>query len=491
MHRPVHLLDLLVLALLLVQCGPGPATQTTATTSSAIATAPSVGTRPTVPPRVVNSAPLGTVANPIKLASSPSVDASRYAAGVDNIAHRLDQISGLKFQVSVPMNYPAVIEAMQVEQVDVAFLTPTLYVTARKQFGAELLLTATRNGSRVYPFALFVRADSNIHTIEDLRGKRLGSADPLSTSGNIFPRAYLISQGIIPDKDISWVYTGGHDRSMLALLKGDIDVAAAHDADAGRKDARDLIKATNPDVFQQIRIIFHSGDKGIFIPNTTVSVRPGLPEDVKTKIRDGLLQLVKTDDGKRAMTDILSISGLTTGDPKDYDVIEQVAQTAGVNLADELAPSALSPLSPPPTTAPAPTSSSSLSSEATRVAPGPDVRPGAPNGLSPLSTTRTPGARVGGGTPTAPTALPTASSGLPSGSTGTGPQATVPVAPPTVAVAPASATSVGEATPVSPTGASGAALATATTPQATGTSGPAPVATSGAARSTVTPSGSP
>ncbi|MCW5849171.1 MAG: phosphate/phosphite/phosphonate ABC transporter substrate-binding protein [Anaerolineae bacterium] len=343
------------MSLMLVQCSPQQVLNASAPRATLVmATNYPVGARPTVPPRATIVAPLGSVANPVKFAAAPQIEAARTEKNAENVGRLLDQITGLKFQISVPMNYATVASALETQQVDMALLSPTLYIVARERYGAEALLTATRGGSKVYPWCIIVRADSAIHQLRDLRGKRLASPDPLSTSGNIFPRAYLIERQIIPEQDVIWTYSGGHDRAIIALMKGEVDAAAVYGEDPGRKDARELVKTIYPDVYDKTRVLFNSASENIFIPNTTITVRRGLPADVKDKIRDGLLQLVKTASGRAEMSGLLAITGLDIVEPKDYDMIQTAAETAGIDLADELAPAVLRPVvSPTPTAPPA------------------------------------------------------------------------------------------------------------------------------------------
>lgn len=288
---------------------------------------------------------LGSAANPIKMAFVPSSDSSKILVSGDKIGKQLEQISGLKFQVSVPTSYAAVVEAMNAGQVDVAWLAPTSYVAAANRYGVELLLTTQRNGSKVYPFSIIVMADSPIKTIQDLKGKRIIGADPLSTSGNLYPRAYLTSQGFDLSKDVQWSYSGGHDRSIIALVNGQADAAVTFGEYKGTPDARDRVKTTIPDVMQKTRVLLNSQDANFLIPNDTVSVRKGLPADLKKKISDALLQLAKTEEGVKELTALYQINGLDVGDPKDYEPIQRAAQAANIDLGQAIAP--------PPTRPPA------------------------------------------------------------------------------------------------------------------------------------------
>ena len=362
MKRWMLVLMLLVLTLVAAQCGGQPSTPAVpaaqATTAPAAAqpkaatqattapAAPAATTAPTAAAKAAATAPattaassaapaagdLGSAANPIKMAFVPSSDAQKLATSLDKVGQMLEQQTGLKFKTSVPTSFAATVEAMNAGQIDIGWLNPLSYVVGNNRYGIELLLTTTRNGSKVYPFSIIVAKDSPIKTVQDLKGKKLASADPLSTSGNLYPRAYLTQQGVIPDKDVQFVYAGGHDKAVIALVNGQTDAAAVFGEFKGTPDARDRAKASVPDVYDKTRVLLNSADVNFLIPNDTVSVRKGLPADIKKKISDGLLAIAKTEDGIKELKALADIDGLVVGDPKDYAPINDAAKAANIDI---------------------------------------------------------------------------------------------------------------------------------------------------------------
>ncbi|MFN8498345.1 MAG: phosphate/phosphite/phosphonate ABC transporter substrate-binding protein [Anaerolineae bacterium] len=352
------MLMLLVLTLVAAQCGgqpqapAAPAAQATAPAAAPKATdAPKAAQPTTAPaaaapkatdapkaaqPTAAAAAPaagdLGTAANPIKMAFVPSSDAQKLATSLDKVGQMLEKETGLKFKTSVPTSYAATVEAMNAGQIDIGWLNPLSYVVGANRYGLDLLLTTTRNGSKVYPFSIIVAKDSPIKTVQDLKGKKIASADPLSTSGNLYPRAYLTQQGVLPDKDVQFVYSGGHDKSVIALTNGQVDAAAVFGEFKGTPDARDRAKASVPDVYDKTRVLLNSADVPFLIPNDTVSARKGLPADIRKKISDGLIAISKTEDGVKELKALADIDGLVVGEPKDYQPINDAAKAANIDI---------------------------------------------------------------------------------------------------------------------------------------------------------------
>ncbi len=113
-------------------------------------------------------------------------------------------------QVFVTPAYAGVLQALQSDQIDVAYLNPLSYVLAVQQFAntPEKLVPIAMpyfHKSLTYKGIIFVRADSGINSIKDLKGKSFAFADRTSTSGYLYPAGLMKEAGLNPDKDIKAV----------------------------------------------------------------------------------------------------------------------------------------------------------------------------------------------------------------------------------------------------------------------------------------------
>lgn len=135
--------------------------------------------------------------------------------------------TGMRFDLKVAQSYGGVVEAMCNNAADIAFVGSVTYLQAQKRGCAELLAVAVKSGRSVYYSGLFVRADSPLRSIADLRDRRVAFGDVNSTSAFIFPVAMLLDAGIDPVRDLSAVrMTGTHANSLAALINGEVDAAA-------------------------------------------------------------------------------------------------------------------------------------------------------------------------------------------------------------------------------------------------------------------------
>jgi phosphonate transport system substrate-binding protein len=288
---------------------------------------------------VGGGAALGTKDNPIKMAFVPSADSQKVLSSGEPLGQLLEKETGYSFKVSVPTSYAAVVEAMGASNVDVGWLATFAYVLARDKFGAEVILATVRQGSKSYTGQILVHADSGISNIEQLRGKTFAFVDPSSASGYLYPNA-LFKQKISDYSDSFFgerIFAGGHDKVVIAVYNKQVDGGATFgDSVIGGPptDARTVVRNTIPDVMEKVKTIAITDP----IPNDTVSVRKGLAPDMLTKLREGLLNVAQTDDGKKALKDLYQIDGLAPAMDADYNPVRDAARVLNLNLEQELAP---------------------------------------------------------------------------------------------------------------------------------------------------------
>ena len=72
----------------------------------------------------------------------------------------------------------------------------------------------------VYELHLIVRADSSFRKPLDLAGSKIAHSTEKSNSGNLAPRAYFPTIGLVPDNNYQVMYSGGHERSIMGTQHG-------------------------------------------------------------------------------------------------------------------------------------------------------------------------------------------------------------------------------------------------------------------------------
>ncbi len=292
------------------------------------------------------AAPKSEMPTKLTMGFVPSVEADKIADDAQPVADYLTKELGIPVTNYTSTDYVGLVEAMSSGRVDIGALPPLAYVLAKDKGAAEVILKASRKGKLTYRSMFVVKADSGIKTLADAKGKRMAFVEPASTSGYLFPAALLKRQGNDPEKYFSQLtFAGSHDKAAMAVYNGDVDIASVFE------DVRNSLEKTTPDIKQKVIPIAYSDE----IPNDTFSVRPGLPQELKDKIKKALLAFSKTPDGLKVMKAIDDTDGMTEVQDSDYDPVREVARSMGVNLEmfkkDKKAAS--SPAAPSPSAAPA------------------------------------------------------------------------------------------------------------------------------------------
>lgn len=154
----------------------------------------------------------------------------RAARRIVPLLEYLERASGEPLELAYFEDHETQLEALVAGRCDVAWLSPTVYVLARRRLGVVPLARPIQDDRSTYRSVLVVPAASPVKAVEDLRGKRVAFARPESTSGNIFPRAFLRQQGMDPAKDFAAApFSGSHYKSLFMLAKGEVDAAFVED----------------------------------------------------------------------------------------------------------------------------------------------------------------------------------------------------------------------------------------------------------------------
>jgi phosphonate transport system substrate-binding protein len=274
--------------------------------------------------------PLGSKERPIKMVTVPFLETQKLVTGMKSFGDYINKETGIFVEGDVPTSYSAVVEAMCANKVDVAWVSPLAYVLARQKCGADMQLASINSaGKTTYHGLIIARNASDIKDLADLKGKRFAWVDATSTSGYLYPRALLAQKGLNPDRDLGQqIPAGSHDKVVIAVMNNQVDAGAIYD------DAR-TVKAVldqYPKVLEETRIVGQTEE----IPNDGVAFRKDLPADVTKKVKDALIKLSSTDEGKKVFKDAIGTSGVQPTTDSAYDPVRRAAQVLNLNLEEEL-----------------------------------------------------------------------------------------------------------------------------------------------------------
>ena len=259
----------------------------------------------------------------IKMGFVPLKNSEQLVEDVKPIADYLSQKMGVKVEAFTASNYIGVVEGIGSGSVDFGIIPPFSAVLAQKQSNAQPLLTSKgKTGKSGYTAELYVRKDSGIKSLQDVKGKKVAFVDPSSSSGYIYPGAMLVKAGINLDKDISYQFSGGHDKSLQLLLNKDVDVIATFDG-VEERYAKDF-----PAALTDIEKLASSDT----IPGIMVTASSKMDKDLQEKLKQALLDMEKDPKMKELFTKMFSITGFEEVDQTAYNKVEETAKVMNVDL---------------------------------------------------------------------------------------------------------------------------------------------------------------
>lgn len=275
------------------------------------------------------SSEVGTQKNPVKLFLIPGQDAQILEDNAKKVTEFLQKKTNLFFDVKVPTSYIAVVEAFGSKKADVAIMNTFGYILAHEKYGAEAKLMGIHFGQRSYQGQIITRK-GHLKSIEDLNGKKFAYVDPASTSGFLMPTELMRKKNVKPKE---FIFAGKHDTVVTMVYNKQVDAGATFytpEKDGKPQDARKLVLTQYPDVFEKIEILKLTDP----IPNDPIVFRGELSTDIKNKIKEGLIEYLKTADGQDTFMKLYNMNGVISVDDTHYDEIRSTLKSLGKTAQD-------------------------------------------------------------------------------------------------------------------------------------------------------------
>ncbi|THK39164.1 phosphonate ABC transporter substrate-binding protein [Ensifer sp. MPMI2T] len=199
-------------------------------------------------------------------------------------------------------DYDGVIQGLLGGTLDYAELGASGYAKiylAKADAVEPILTTVQTDGSTGYHSIMVARKDSGITKLEDLKGKKLGFADPDSTSGYLIPLVTLPEAIGAPVKEFfgETGFGGGHENLVLEVVKGTFDAGTTFGSGIGEfKDgytSGNLRKMVDKGILDMNDLV--ELWKSPLIPNGPIVVRTSMNDDMKAKFKQFMMDLPKTD----------------------------------------------------------------------------------------------------------------------------------------------------------------------------------------------------
>jgi len=188
-------------------------------------------------------------------------------------------------------DYASIVEYLKTNQIDIVALAPMDYIKAQQEQGVIPLVAPTIQGQAVQKSVIITRRDSGIEALSDLKGKTFAFVDKNSALGYLIPRILLMQNSINPLRDLKAIFfTGSDDKVFHCVLDKKVDAGAM-----ARHLYQYLSKSSKRS--REITILAESQE----IPQDLLVARKGLNEELTIRLRDLLINLYLSDEGRKIL----------------------------------------------------------------------------------------------------------------------------------------------------------------------------------------------
>ena len=222
--------------------------------------------------------------NMVFVPASEKGDESDYTSLISIV----ENLTGFEINTIKVTDYNAAVEAMRAGRADIAWYGGKTYIKAAEIADAEAFAAGVRPGEKnASYFAYFVvKADSQIKSFSDVKGKTLALNSIGSTSGDLIPQVELSKINLSTTNKEHFknvFYAGSHDACLLSVLNNKADVCGMSSRNF---DAR-IVDGTFK--LEQVRIV-HRSDP---VPPPPLAYSKKIPLEDRKKIKKAVLEAHK------------------------------------------------------------------------------------------------------------------------------------------------------------------------------------------------------
>jgi phosphonate transport system substrate-binding protein len=254
----------------------------------------------------------------LRVSMIPTTAADKMLRESEPLKAYLEQATGAKVELTIPLNYAAVVEAFGADKVDIAYFGGFTYVQAHKRFDAQPLVQRDRD--QAFHSLFITQAGSPIGSLADLKGKQFAFGDVNSTSGHLMPEYFLRQQGVDLDVIARAIYTGGHDATALAVANGKADAGALDEAVYARLVKDGKLDAAKLKVFYTTPPFF----------DYVWAARKALDPALADAFRKAMLALDAGKPEHKPVLDLLQATRYVPADDASYGPLREAATAAGL-----------------------------------------------------------------------------------------------------------------------------------------------------------------
>jgi phosphonate transport system substrate-binding protein len=240
------------------------------------------------------------------------------------LADYLSRKIGADVKLKVLTRYGNIIDNFSSAGLDGAFFGSFTYTLAHAKLGVEpVARPETAEGVSTYYGLIFVRKDSGIKSIQDMKGKRFVFVDRATTAGYLLPLAFFKAHRIEDYKTFfkETYFSGTHEDAIYDVLNKKADIGAAKNTIFAR------LAAVDSRVKDELVILARSPG----VPENGLAVKKDLDHAIRNKLQEALLNMQNDIQGMNVLKNLGARRFIETTD-SDYANVYKYVKQIGLDL---------------------------------------------------------------------------------------------------------------------------------------------------------------
>lgn len=263
------------------------------------------------------SALVSQAADVLRVSAIPDEAPTELLRKFEPLGAYLEQELGMKVQFTPVADYPAVVEALASDRLDLAWLGGFTFVQVYLKTGNAVPLVQREQDAEFT--SKFITANPEVNALSDLKGKTFAFGSISSTSGSLMPRYFMLQDGIQPESFFSRIgYSGAHDATAAWVQAGRVDAGVLNASVWDKLVANGKVDTGKVRVFATTPTYY----------DYNWTVRGTLDPALAEKIRQAFLALDPADPAHRQILDLQAASRFIETEPANYKGIEEAARAA-------------------------------------------------------------------------------------------------------------------------------------------------------------------
>lgn len=243
---------------------------------------------------------------PLVLGVFPRLHASETTTRYTPMAEHLSERLGRKVTLVASKDFEAFWQGVEKQRFDLVLYNQFHYIRSAKTY--QVIAHNKEFGKSTLAGALYVRRDSNITSVSQLRGRTVlfgGGEDAMI--GYIAPM-YLLMKAGLTRKDFEARFAVNPLNSVIGVFRKQADAAGSGD---GAVEQPALQKAVNTDEL----VVLAQTEQLLHLP---WAVKRSMPAQLRERIQNVLIELDSTEAGRQVLKAAV-LTGIGRAEDKDYN----------------------------------------------------------------------------------------------------------------------------------------------------------------------------